>query len=105
MALLSLNTYFSGRSPDYMDLMTSAYEVGFIPAVELETVAGLQDIWNPKKTFWEKADIWIRTFSAVASVALPPPYGFIPALAVVIIEMTTGKDKNNTNSEDPTVLF
>lgn len=103
MALLALNTYFDGRSPDYMDLMTSAYEVGVIPASELKEVAGLQDVWNPEKTFWEKADVWIRTLSSVATIALPPPYGFVPALAVVVIEMTAGKDKNK--KDDPTVLF
>lgn len=102
-ALLSLNTYFAGRTPDYMDLMTAAYEVGIIPASELQEVAGLEEIWNPKKTFWEKASVWVRTLSSVATIAIPPPYGFIPALAVVVIEMTAGKKKDN--SEDPTVLF
>lgn len=103
MSLLSLNTYFQGRSPDYLDLMTAAYEVGIIPASELEEVAGLQEIWNPKKTFWEKAQVWIRTLSSVATIAIPPPYGFIPALALVVIEMTAGK--KNDKTDDPTVLF
>jgi hypothetical protein len=102
MALLPLNTYFAGRSPDYMDIMAAAYEVGVIPASELEEVAGLQDIWNPKKTFWDKAGVWVRMFSSVATIALPPPYGFVPALALVVIEMTVGKNNNN---DDPSVLF
>lgn len=103
MSLLALNTYFAGRTPDYMDLMTASYEVGVIPASELKEVAGLQDVWNPQKTFWEKADVWIRTLSTVATVAVPPPYGFVPALALVVIEMTAGK--NNNKKDDPTVLF
>ncbi len=104
MSLLSLNTYFNGRSPDYMDLMTAAYEVGIIPASELDELAGLQDIWNPKKTFWEKARVWVTTFSSVATIVIPPPYGFIPALAIVVIEATAGK-KSDPNAEDPTSLF
>jgi hypothetical protein len=103
MALLSLNTYFAGRTPSYLDLMMSSYEVGIIPASELEEVAGLEEIWNPKKTFWQKAQVWVRTLSSVATIAIPPPYGFIPALALVVIEMTAGKKDDNTN--DPTVLF
>lgn len=103
MSLLALNTYFQGRTPDYLDLMTASYEVGIIPASELEEVAGLQEIWNPKKTFWEKAQVWIRTLSSVATIAIPPPYGFIPALALVVIEMTAGK--KNDKTDDPTVLF
>lgn len=97
MSLLSINTYFAGRSPSYVDLMTAAYETGIIPAVELEDIAGLEDIWNPKKTFWDKAGIWVRTFSSVATVVIPPPYGFIPALALVVIEATTQNDTNNNN--------
>lgn len=103
MALLSLNTYFNGRSPDYMDLITASYETSLIPAVELKELGGLQEIWNPAKTFWEKASVWIRTFSSVATIAIPAPYGFIPALVLVVIEATVGKGSDN--QPDETVLF
>lgn len=103
MALLSLNTYFNGRSPDYMDIITASYETSLIPAVELKELGGLQEIWNPTKTFWEKASVWIRTFSSVATIAIPAPYGFIPALVLVVIEATVGKGSDN--QPDETVLF
>ena len=103
MSLLALNTYFAGRTPSYLDLMSAAYETGTIPASELEEVAGLEDIWNPKKTFWQKAQVWVSSLSGIATLVIPPPYGFIPALAVVVIEMTAGKKDDKT--EDPTVLF
>lgn len=104
MSGLALNTYFQGRSPDYLDLMSAAYETGIIPASELDELAGLQDIWNPKKTWWEKARVWVNLASSVATVVIPPPYGFIPALAIVVIEATTEKSKNG-NELDPTSLF
>ncbi len=104
MSLLPLNTFFQGRSPEYIDLMTAAFETGVIAGSELDELAGLEEIWNPKKTFWEKAQVWVRLFGTVASIALPPPYGFIPALAIVVIEMTVGK-KDEPNANDPTVLF
>lgn len=91
MAHLSTNTYFAGRSPSYTDLMAASYEIGIIPAIELDEVASLEEIWNPKKTFWDKAGVWIRTFSSIATIVIPPPYGFIPALAIVVIEATAGK--------------
>ncbi len=103
MKLLSLNTYFNGRSPDYMDLITASYETSLIPAVELKELGGLQEIWNPTKTFWEKASVWIRTFSSVATIAIPAPYGFIPALVLVVIEATVGKGADT--QPDDTVLF
>ena len=104
MTLLSLNTFFNGRSPDYMDLMVASYEIGIIPATELDTVASLEEIWNPKKTFWDKAGVWIKVFSSVATIVIPPPYGFIPALVLVVIEATVGK-KRDPNTNDPSVLF
>jgi hypothetical protein len=104
MSLLAINSFFNGRSPDYIDLMTASYELGIIPASELEAVAGLEEIWNPKKTFWDKAGVWVRTFSTVATIAIPAPYGFLPALAIVAIEATVGKKKDTTKS-DPTSIF
>lgn len=104
MSLLSLNTYFAGRTPDYIDLMVASYEVGIIPASELEAVASLEQIWNPKKTFWDKASVWVKMFSSIATIVIPPPYGFIPALVIVVIEATVGK-KADPNQNDPSVLF
>lgn len=103
MSLLALNSYFGGASPSYLDLMMASYELGIIPASELDTVASLEDVWNPKKTLWDKAGIWVRTFSSVATLAIPAPFGFIPALVIVAIEASV--TKKNANSNDPTELF
>jgi CRISPR/Cas system CMR subunit Cmr6 (Cas7 group RAMP superfamily) len=103
MTLLSQNTYFNGQSPSYSDLMTAAYETSTIASVELEEVLGLEDIWNPKKSFWQKAQVWVSSLSSVATIVIPPPYGFVPALALVVIEMTSGK--KDEKNEDPTILF
>lgn len=104
MALLGLNHYFNGRVPDYMDLITASYEVSAIPATELSELGSLEEIWNPKKTFWQKAQSWVRGVGSLGTILLPPPFGFIPSLAIVVIEMTTKKEDNN-NGEDPTSLF
>lgn len=102
MGLLALNTQFKGRAPTYMDLIAASFETGIIAGSELDSLAGLEDIWNPKKTFWDKASFWVRTFSSVATIMIPPPYGFIPVLALVAIEATmAGKD----NTIDDGSLF
>ncbi len=103
MAQLRLNTYFNGRSPDYVDLVTAAFEIGLIPASELDTVGNMEEIWNPKKTFWDKAKVWITTIGSVASIVVPPPYGFIPALAMVVIQATS--TDTDPAASDPTRLF
>lgn len=99
---LALNTYFNGVAPDYTDLLSAAYETGIIPAVEMQEIAGLEEIWSPKKTFWEKARFWVQTFGTSLAIVIPPPYGFVPALALVVIEATAGKKKDN---DDNTSLF
>lgn len=87
MKLLSTNNYFLGRQPSYTDLMASAYETGIITALELDQVAKLEEIWNPRQSLWDKAAIWVRMFGGVLSVVVPPPYGFLPALGITVIEM------------------
>lgn len=86
MKFLSINNYFAGRQPSYTDLMAAAYERGVVTALELDEVAKLEEIWNPTRTFWDKAAVWVRMFGGVLAVVIPPPYGFLPSLAIVAIE-------------------
>ncbi len=94
---LKLNKYFSGHQPEYLDLITASYEIGLIAGSEVDAIVGLEEMWNPKKTFWDKAGVWIQTFSSVATIVIPPPYGFIPALALVVMQATVGKDDPKTD--------
>jgi len=104
MAELKLNTFFDGRTPDYLDLITASFEIGAIAGEEVDEMSTLQEFWNPKKTFWEKARVWVQLLSSTATIVIPPPFGFIPALAVVVIEATIPPG-TNPNDIDPTSLF
>ncbi|HLT23336.1 MAG TPA: hypothetical protein VKZ84_07830, partial [Bacteriovoracaceae bacterium] len=75
-------------------LIAASFEIGLIAGTELDELGGLEEIWNPRKTFWDKASFWVRSFSSVATIMIPPPYGFIPVLALVAIEATMG-DKDH----------
>ena len=94
---LGLNSFFKNRTPTFIDLMTAAYELGVVPARELDEIAKLEELWNPKKTFYQKYKVWIRGASSVGSIALPPPFGFLPSLGLMIIEATTKTTNNTTN--------
>lgn len=96
---LSINSYFGGQKPSYTDIMTAAYEINIVTAKEIDAVAKLEEIWSPKRTFWDKAQSWIRVASSVASILIPPPYGFIPSLALVVIEGTQSKKSTDNNRE------
>ena len=86
MADLNNSTLLEGKNATYLDLITAAYEVGYIGAAEIEQLASLQEIWNPTKTPKEKAMFWVKTFGGVASVLLPPPFGFVSVMAIMLID-------------------
>lgn len=86
MANLNNSTLLDGRQASYLDLIAAAYEVGYINSTEIEMLAGLQEIWNPSKTPKEKAMYWVKTFGGVASVLLPPPFGFVSVMAIMLID-------------------
>src|SRR5690606_21993198 len=47
MAELKLNTFFDGRTPDYLDLITASFEIGAIAGEEVDEMSTLQEFWNP----------------------------------------------------------
>lgn len=99
MRLLGINSLMSGRTPAYTDLIAAAYELGMVASSEVTTVASLQEIWDPKKSWWEKAQPWVRVASGVASVALPQPFGYIPTLAVVVIQAVMQEQPDDDTDE------
>lgn len=91
MKELTRNSYFAGKAAAYTDILAAAYEIGIVTAIEIDEVAKLEEIWNPKKTLFEKSWTWIKMFGNVATILIPPPFGFIPSLAIVAIEAATKK--------------
>lgn len=91
---LKTNSFFNGVSPSYEELIVAAYEVGQVAGSELDSLDSIEEIWNPTKTTWEKSQVWVKTFITISSVVLPPPYGMIPILALVIIEAVTQQNKD-----------
>lgn len=96
MRLLAINSYFNGRQPAYTDLMAAGYEMGVVTAKELDEVAKLEQIWNPKKTFLQKVTEWVRMFGGVLSIVVPQPFGFIPSLAMIGMEAVANETGDDT---------
>lgn len=86
LALINNSTVIGGKRATYIDIITAAYEVGYISSDEIEQFAALEDIWNPKKTTKEKVMTWVKLFGGVASVLLPPPFGFLSVMAIMLID-------------------
>jgi len=102
MSELRTNSLFQGKAPSYLDIIVAGFETGIIHSSELEQIRKLEQVWNPDKTLYEKAEVWIRTFATVTSVLLPPPYGMIPILSLVIIEAVANQ-KNNKGANDESI--
>jgi len=92
MTLLGTN-YLIGFKPSYQDIIAAAYEIGKIKSEHVETIAKLEVLWNPKKTQYEKFASLIRLTGTVGTLLIPPPYGFLVALGLVAIEMTSKKSE------------
>lgn len=86
LATLNNGSLLGGQQATYIDIIAAAYEVGYINSVEIEQLAALEEIWNPQKTTKEKVMFWVKTFGGVASVFLPPPFGFVSVLAIMLID-------------------
>ncbi len=91
LALINNSTMLNGQRANYIDIITAAYEVGYISSIEIEQLAALEDIWNPKKTTKEKVMVWVKMFGGVASVLLPPPFGFLSVMAIMLIDQQTSE--------------
>lgn len=86
LATLNNGTILGGQRANYIDIITAAYEVGYISSTEIEQFAALEDIWNPKKSTKEKVMVWVKVFGGIASVLLPPPFGFLSVMAIMLID-------------------
>ncbi|MFA6237714.1 MAG: hypothetical protein WC635_10340 [Bacteriovorax sp.] len=86
LSTINNSSLLNGRSASYIDIITAAYEVGYISSAEIEQLAALEDIWNPKKTSQEKVMFWVKRFGGVASILLPPPFGFVSVMAIMLID-------------------
>lgn len=86
LATINNSSLLNGYQATYIDIIAASYEVGYISAAEIEALASLEDIWNPKKTTKEKVMVWAKRFGGVASVLLPPPFGFVSVMAIMMID-------------------
>lgn len=93
---LEKNSAFKGLRPQYEDIVAASFELGLTTASEWDEVRGLEEIWNPKRTFWDKASVWGKMILPLTSVLIPPPYGFVSTLGIVAIDYFTMKNKDDS---------
>ena len=73
-------------TPSFNDFLAASYELGTINNEFLEELYKIEELWNPKKTKWEKVKVWASITSQVASVFTPPPYNYLISFGLIAIE-------------------
>lgn len=87
MSALSASEFlFKGQAPGYMELIVAAFETGVVGKADLDQIAALEELWRPTPGFWDRAQIWVRTFGSIAAAVAPAPYNILPVLGVVIMQ-------------------
>lgn len=97
LATLNNGSLLNRNTATFSDLITASYEVGYISATEIKQLASLEEIWNHKKTKREKAIAWGQRFGGIASILLPPPFGFVSLMAIMVIDQYTSPAPINGN--------
>ncbi len=94
MLELNNSSLFQGNQFSYQDVITAAFEAGYVNGAEIEEIQRLEELWNPKKSIFQKLRFWIQTTVSVGTVLVPPPWNFLGVLALIVIDTytTTGDD-------------
>lgn len=89
LSVLNNTTLFDGRKVSYMDLVVAAFEMGTVTSTEIEVLAEIEEIWNPKTTRKEKVVAFIKKYGMLTTILLPPELQIIQVLAMIVIEATS----------------
>ena len=98
MAEVMRSQAFLNAGLQYEDLISAAYETGFIKSEELDHVLKFEDLWNPKTPKWKKYANFAFSLAGTASFYLPPPWNIIGAIGLVL---TQSRLVNGDQQPDP----
>jgi hypothetical protein len=96
---LNNSSQMLGHNTKYIDIITASYEVGYLKSSELRQLASLEEIWNPKLSAKEKVIKWGERFGGLASVLLPPPYGYVSMMAIMLIDQQANQASHPSDLE------
>lgn len=99
IAKLNQSNLFEDAGAHYAAVIAASYEIGIVPAVELEELASLEEIWNPKRTRMDRIMSWARMFGGVASVVIPGPFAFLPVLTIMVVDGIVAEPKPNSDQD------
>lgn len=99
IAELRRSEVMGGKSISFEDVITSAFETGFIKSEELNYVIAFEELWNPQVPGWRSYANFAFNLVGTATFYLPAPYNVLGAIALIITESKIMK-KPEADSED-----
>lgn len=91
---------FAGIPIEYEDLVSAAYETGYIKSDELDPIIKFEEIWNPKEKKWKTYANFAFSLVGTASFYLPPPWNIIGAIGLVVLQSKTINKKKEADPDD-----
>lgn len=97
IAYAGRSTDFSGAGVTFDDVAVAAIESGYVSANEVAAVVATDDVWNQKKSVFQKVLSAVTRYGSVFLSLVPPPYNAVSTLALTLAQ---GKSKKDTHDKD-----
>jgi len=100
MAETMRSDIFQGKTIEYEDLVSAAFETGLIQAQDLEMILKFEEFWNPKVPRWKMYANFAFQMAGSASFYLPSPFNILGALALAITQSRVVNQDQSPDSDD-----
>lgn len=97
---------FGGKDVTYEDIVMAALENGYITFEDLQYVVQYDDLWNKKKSTWQRIKDFIFDIGRTSTLFLPPPWNVVGAIGLVVTESTVNKiNRDGTRNDNPAAII
>lgn len=100
LAELMRSDTFKNTGLQYEDLVSAAYETGYIKSEELDYILKFEDFWNPKTPKWKTYANFAYSLAGTATFYLPPPWNIIGAVGLVLSQSKILKKDQDPDEDD-----
>jgi hypothetical protein len=100
MAETMRSDIFQGKTIEYEDLVSAAFETGLIQAKDLEMILKFEEFWNPQVPRWKMYTNFAFQMAGSASFYLPAPFNILGALALAITQTKVINQDKTPDSDD-----
>lgn len=96
---LQMMDTFVGLNITYDDVVSAAFETGYISIEDITYVVRYDDLWNPETSKYERVSNFVFKIAGYSSFFLPPPWNIVGAIAIGVVEGIVSK-KFQTGAEN-----